>query len=63
MTASDGASLTAPERHEQWFDKARIVDRNWVELSLTTPVGDSVSYRIPRWTFFEEIDQEIQPVV
>ncbi|MFD4636940.1 hypothetical protein ACFWN2_06470 [Lentzea sp. NPDC058436] len=62
MTASDGASLAASDRHDQWFDEARVVDLNWVELSLTTPVGDSVSYRIPRWTFFKEIDQEAQPL-
>ncbi|HEX3588186.1 MAG TPA: hypothetical protein VHV74_01045 [Pseudonocardiaceae bacterium] len=42
---------------EPWFDDARVVDREWVEYSVTTSSGQQVRYRIPRRTLFTAIDQ------
>lgn len=41
---------------ERWFEDVRIVDKEWVELLVTTPGGEKVYYRVPRRTLFREID-------
>jgi hypothetical protein len=41
---------------ENWFDQARILDQEWVELDVTTPRGEKVFYCVPRRTLFQAID-------
>jgi len=47
------------EAQDQWFEAARIVDPDWVELDVTTAVGKKVQYLFPRRTYFTviEVDQ------
>jgi hypothetical protein len=42
---------------EELFEETRVIDQEWAEFSLTTTSGEYVSYRIPRRTLFDEIDQ------
>jgi hypothetical protein len=42
---------------EKWFDTARVLDAEWLELTVTTPAGEVVHYRIPRRTLFDDIDR------
>jgi hypothetical protein len=45
------------DQSEQWFDDVTVIDDNWVEVALRTPVGTSVTYRLPRRTLFTKVDQ------
>lgn len=47
----------ASSEKEPWFDYARDIDPEWIELRVTTKDGEHVYYRIPRRTFFQEIDE------
>lgn len=51
---------TSGDAVDPWFDNARILDQEWVELSVKTPAGNQVLYRIPRRTLFEKVDQAAQ---
>lgn len=42
---------------EPWFDDLRIVNSEWVEISVTTTYGRKVRYRIPRQTLFAAADE------
>ncbi len=41
----------------RWYDEIHIVDGEWIEVSVTTPRGEKVYYRIPRRTLFRDIDE------
>ena len=42
----------------KWFNVARVVDDEWVELEVTTTKGVLVQYRLPRRTLFSVIDRQ-----
>lgn len=42
---------------EPWFDDIHIVNREWVEISVTTTGGRKVWYRVPRQTLFKVADE------
>jgi hypothetical protein len=45
---------------EDLFEETRVIDQEWAEFSLTTTSGNYVTYRIPRKTLFDEIDEAIR---
>ncbi len=47
----------AVDKEEPWFDEVRIIDADWVELSVTTAHGEAVHYEVPRRTTFSTIDR------
>jgi hypothetical protein len=57
MTSRTPASPDAAG--DRWFDDAQIIDEDWIELSLTTPGGEHVRYRIPRRTHFDTVDNAV----
>ena len=44
---------------QSWFDDVRIVDSEWIELSVTTVQGEKVWYSIPRRALFSVADETI----
>ena len=53
---TNGKGPATGQSNEPLFDAARLVDREWMELSLTTPDGDKAYFRVPRRTLFAGID-------
>jgi hypothetical protein len=53
---NDMGHAPAEGEDETWFDEARVVDPEWLEFSLTTPLGNQVRYRVPQRTLFEGMD-------
>jgi hypothetical protein len=53
----EGRSESGQGDADTWFDEVHVVDQEWVEVSLRTPVGRHVRYRIPRRTLFQKVDQ------
>jgi hypothetical protein len=51
----------AGHTEEPWFEEARIVDQEWIELLVMTPKGEKVYYRVPRRTLFRDIDRPDNP--
>ena len=59
MTDETPRTDAAAIRSEKaWFDEARVVDAEWVELSVTTADGEHVYYRVPRRTHFRNLDDK-----
>jgi hypothetical protein len=55
---NDPGHARAGDDDDVWFHDPQVVDPEWLEFSLTTPVGNQVRYRVPQRTLFEEMDQE-----
>ena len=49
-------TLDRPKDEQPWFDDLRIVNNEWIEVSVTTIRGEKVWYRIPRKTLFSAAD-------
>lgn len=56
-----GRSDVVEHAEEPWFEEARIVDQEWMELLVMTPKGEKVYYRVPRRTLFRDIDRPGSP--
>ncbi len=59
MAATDEKTPAPLGEDEMWFDKSKNIDSEWAEVSVTTTTGRKVRYRIPRRTYFEDIDQKL----
>jgi hypothetical protein len=53
MSGTQASTSEASEA--QWFDEAREIDDDWIEVVLKTADGE-VSYRVPRRTHFDAVD-------
>jgi len=49
--------MSDQKTQDQWFDTARVVDPDWVELEVTTAIGKKVQYRFPRRAYFTVINR------
>lgn len=58
MTDEPGQSEGIADHGATWISDAQAVDPEWVEFSVTTPIGTRVHYRVPQRTLFDEIDRE-----
>lgn len=44
-----------------WYDQARVIDNEWVEIVLNTG-AEEVRYRVPRRTHFDAVDRVVEMV-
>ena len=61
MAQGHNGDSTIWSGNEPLFDAARPVDREWMELSVTTSEGNQVYFRVPRRTLFRDIDDICSP--
>jgi hypothetical protein len=54
---NDSQSRSPISADGPWFDEVEPIDDDWTTVRVLTLSGERVRYRIPRRTYFEDLDE------